>query len=165
MQIRDAHSDDADAACLVVRRSITELCQADHREDAATIALWLANKTAENMRRWICQGHVMVAIEGTAIVGVAAMTSSGEITLNYVSPDARFRGVGKALMTGLELQAAALGIDIVTLQSSVTAHRFYLSAGYTDSGPPTKGFGVTVCHPMAKHLDKRATSEDKLNAV
>jgi GNAT superfamily N-acetyltransferase len=82
-----------------------------------------------------------------------------------VSPDARFRGVSKALVAGLELRAAALGIAIVTLQSSVTAHRFYLCAGYTDSGPPAKGFGVTVGRPMAKHLDKRATSEDKLNAV
>ena len=35
------------------RRSIIELCHADHRGDGSTLSQWLANKTADNMRRWI----------------------------------------------------------------------------------------------------------------
>jgi GNAT superfamily N-acetyltransferase len=105
MQIREASIEDAEEACRVVQRSITELCHADHQGDEPTLALWLANKTAESMRRWITQHHVFVATEGGAILGVGAIRSSGEVILNYVSPDVRFRGIGKALLQRLEERA------------------------------------------------------------
>ena len=152
MQIREACMDDADEACRVVRRSITELCHADHKGDAPTLALWLANKTAESMRRWIDQNHVFVAIDGGVVVGVAAIRSSGEIMLNYVSPDFRFRGVSKALVGQLEARASDLAVDTITLLSSGTARRFYLAFGYKENGPPTKGYGKTLGHPMVKQL-------------
>jgi GNAT superfamily N-acetyltransferase len=156
MQIRATHSDNADSACAIVRRSITELCHQDHRGDPATIAAWLANKTAENMCRWIDQGHVFVATEETVILGVGAIANSGEITLNYVSPAARFQGISKAILARLEKQAAELGVKSIVLQSTATAHRFYLSAGYTDNGRPVGGFGMTTCHPMIKQLNSSA---------
>lgn len=37
MHIRDAILDDAPAACDVLRRSIAELCVADHRNDPAIL--------------------------------------------------------------------------------------------------------------------------------
>jgi len=153
MQIRRTRVEDAEEACEVVRRSITELCQADHQGDAATLALWLANKTADNMRRWIDQHRVFVAAEQGAIVGVGAIQPSGEIMLNYVSPDARGRGVSKALVARLEAEAFALGLDRVTLRSTATARLFYRSVGYEPAGPPVKGFGRTLGYPMAKRLD------------
>jgi hypothetical protein len=76
MHVRDACEEDAEAACLVVRRSITELCSLDHRGDASTLDLWLANKTAANMHCWIREHHVLVAAESEVILGVAAMSSS-----------------------------------------------------------------------------------------
>jgi GNAT superfamily N-acetyltransferase len=152
MEIREACMEEAEELCAVVRRSITELCHADHQGDAATISLWLANKTAENMRRWIAQTYVFVAAEQGRILGVGAMKQTGEITLNYVSPDARFRGVSKALLRRLELQGSELGVRTITLGSSLTALRFYDSAGYRRNGPPTKGFGITSGYPMMKNL-------------
>ena len=152
MEVRDACEQDAGEACLVVRRSISELCSLDHQGDRNTLDLWLANKTAANMRRWIREHHVLVAAEASAILGVAAMTSSGEIILNYVSPDARFRSVSKALVRGLEVRAAKLGIGLLTLKSTATAAHFYRSAGYTESGAPTQGHGITTAHPMQKRL-------------
>ncbi|MBO0754535.1 MAG: GNAT family N-acetyltransferase, partial [Bradyrhizobiaceae bacterium] len=56
-------------------------------------------------------------------------TGSGEITLNYVFPVARFRGISKALLQRLELQASHPGIQGITLQSSLTALRLYDAAG------------------------------------
>ncbi|SRR5258708_28456758 len=106
----------------------------------------------ENMRRWIAQTYVFLAVEQGQILGVGAMNESGEITLNYVSPDARFRGISKALLQRLELQASYLGIRSITLQSSLTALRLYESAGYRRNGPPTKGFGITFGHPLIKNL-------------
>jgi N-acetylglutamate synthase-like GNAT family acetyltransferase len=152
MQIRAARREDAVSACALVRCSITELCHQDHRGDSATIAAWLANKTTENMCRWIDQSHVFVATEETVILGVGAIAKSGEITLNYVSPAARFRGISKAILARLETQAAELGVKSIVLQSTATARRFYLSVGYTDNDRPVGGFGVTICHPMIKRL-------------
>jgi hypothetical protein len=56
------------------------------------------------------------------------------------------------MVARLEARAGALGVDAVTAQSSATALRLYLSAGYKPLGPPTRGCGVTFCHPMSKQL-------------
>jgi len=154
MRVRDACEQDADDCCSVVRRSICELCILDHQSDPTTLELWLANKTRANMRRWIREHHVLVALVGLAISGVAAMTSKGEITLNYVLPDARFRGVSKALLQALEGRAQQLGIPLLKLQSTATAMRFYSALGYTASGPPRKAFGLTMGQPMEKRLQQ-----------
>jgi N-acetylglutamate synthase-like GNAT family acetyltransferase len=153
MQVRRARTEDAEAACILLRRSITELCHDDHRGDGPTLALWLANKTPQNVRTWIGDPntYVLVADDG-AILGVAAMQSSGRISLNYVSPDARFRSVSKALMRGLEAKALELGLAVCTLESTGTARRFYLALGYREAEPPRAGFGVTLCYPMIKVL-------------
>jgi N-acetylglutamate synthase-like GNAT family acetyltransferase len=79
------------------------------------------------------QSHVVVAEEAGAILGVAAMNNSGKITLNYVSPDARFRGVSTAIMQRLEAQARALGLRECVLETTQTALRFYRSLGYVKS--------------------------------
>lgn len=81
---------------------------------------------------------MLVAVDGTAIAGGAAKTSLGEIILNYVSPDARLRGLSKALLRGLEARAANLGIPLLKLQSTATARRFYEAMGYTACGSPTR---------------------------
>jgi len=161
MHVRRARVEDVEEACQVLRRSITELCHADHQGDAATLALWLANKTADNMRRWIAQHHVFVATEGNTILGVGAIGSSGEIMLNYVSPDARFRGISKAILPRLERAACEFACGTTTLLSSATARRFYLAAGYAETEPPTLGFGVTVGYPMAKRLSNPGYVADR----
>jgi hypothetical protein len=47
MEIRDAAPDDAIAGCEVLKRSIAELCTADHKNDPTILARWLGNKTIE----------------------------------------------------------------------------------------------------------------------
>src|SRR6266446_2224392 len=155
MQIREASIEDAEEACRILRRSIVELCELDHKGDTDALDLWLANKTPRNVRRWITESHVFVAAEDGAILGVAAIDNSGEITLNYVSPDARFRGVSKALISRLEARALELGARRVTLESTATARGFYLSACYEELGPPTLSFlGKGLCYPMGKQLSQ-----------
>lgn len=157
MIMREAREEDAEAACHVLRRSITELCHVDYRGDGPTLAAWLANKTPENVRTWIGNpdNYMLVADSGGAILGVAAIQSSGRISLNYVSPNARFRGVSKALMRALEARASELGLVACTLESTGTARQFYLSMGYSEAGPSTPGFGVGLCYPMIKVLAAR----------
>jgi hypothetical protein len=49
MEIRAAVPEDALAACEVMRRSISELCEADHRNDPVILGRWLANKAPETV--------------------------------------------------------------------------------------------------------------------
>jgi GNAT superfamily N-acetyltransferase len=156
MKIRDAVVEDAPAACQVLRRSITELCVADHRNDPKILARWLSNKTPDIVTSWIAQpgNSLLVAVEGGVILAVGSVTDAGEITLNYVSPDARFRGVSRALLGALEARAIKRCNARCTLASSETARRFYLSAGYSEDGPPVRQFG-TLSYPMSKRLGVR----------
>ena len=154
MEIRNARDDDAAAACVAMRRSIAELCVADHQNDAAILARWLANKTPENFIAWIARpsNSMLVAVEGDVILAVGCVTDSGEITLNYVSPDARFRGISRAMLKALEERARERGNASVRLTSTGTARRFYRAAGYTDDAPAPFKFGMPD-YPMSKTLD------------
>jgi GNAT superfamily N-acetyltransferase len=154
MQIRDARPEDADAGCETMRRSIAELCTQDHGNDPDVLARWLSNKKPEIFRNWIVQpgNSLLVAVEDGAILAVGAVTDQGRITLNYVSPDARFRGVSRALLAALERRAIEHGCTTCTLESTLTARRFYLANGYIESGPAEGNFGTQSGFPMTKPL-------------
>jgi GNAT superfamily N-acetyltransferase len=158
MEIRDGQAEDAPAACLVLRRSIAELCVADHRNDPTILARWLSNKTPEIFRSWITQAanSVLVAVEDDHIVAVGSVTDEGKITLNYVSPDARFRGVSRALLGALEARAVQRGSVRCTLTSTETARRFYRANGYVEDGLPVGEFGTSSSYPMSKALPPTA---------
>lgn len=152
--IRVAHPGDAAGACETMRRSIVELCSSDHRDDRAILDRWLSNKTPDSVAAWIADkdNRLFVAVEQGRVLAVGAVRTDGEITLNYVSPDARFRGVSRAMLARLEATARDLGNDAVRLVSTETALRFYLSAGYRQIGPPQGKFGTTSSWPMRKEL-------------
>src|SRR5271163_2502897 len=154
MEIRDAVPEDAPTACEVIRRSISELCSADHLNDPVILGRWLANKTPEIVASWIRKpgNSVLVAVESGTILAVGCGTDAGDITLNYVSPDARFRGVSRALLVALETRAQERGNQRCTLLSTETARRFYRSAGYVEDGPPQGKFGTTSSYPMSREL-------------
>ncbi|HEY1942159.1 MAG TPA: GNAT family N-acetyltransferase [Roseiarcus sp.] len=154
LEVRDATPDDALAGCTVLMRSIAELCEADHGNDPAILARWLGNKTVENFVAWIEQpdNSLLVAVENGAILAVGSVTDAGTIGLNYISPDARFRGVSRALLRALEARAVERGNRRCALISTETARRFYRSNGYIESGPPSGAFGASSGYPMTKSL-------------
>jgi GNAT superfamily N-acetyltransferase len=156
MRVRPAQIADAERAVDVVRRSIQELCEFDHKRDRATLSMWLGNKTADNMRQWIAAHTVFVAVQDEQIAGVAAVRADGHVLLNYVAPEARFQGASKCLMQGIETWASSHGLKWLTLESTATALRFYLSTGWTMTGPPQPGFGVTTRNPMRKPVTEGA---------
>jgi GNAT superfamily N-acetyltransferase len=152
MKVRPAQLADADRAIGVIRRSIEELCELDHQRDPATLSMWLGNKTAGNMRQWIAAHTILVAVGGDRIAGVAAARADGEVFLNYVAPETRFQGASKYLMRSIEAWASSRGLEWLTLDSTATALRFYLSNGWTTTGPPQPGFGVTTRSPLRKRV-------------
>ena len=159
MDIRDASPNDAPAACEVLRRSISELCIADHRNDPTLLQRWLSNKTPETVASWIERpdNSLLIAIERSAVLAVGSVTDAGEITLNYVSPEARFRGISRALLGALEARAIQRGNVSCSLFSTETAHRFYQTGGYVDAGSPAGKFGMASGYPMFKNLTVSAS--------
>src|SRR4051812_29781991 len=131
MEIRDAELADAPAACMVMQRSIIELCSADHHNDPDVLSRWLWNKTPEIVSSWIANPNnsMLLAVEGNVVLAVGSVTDDGEVQLNYVSPGARFRGVSRALMRGLEDRAREKAVTTCRLTSTETAHRFYRAIG------------------------------------
>ncbi|SDN50020.1 GNAT family N-acetyltransferase [Afipia sp. GAS231] len=153
MRVRDAVPEDAFAACDVMRRSIIELCAPDHGNDPVILGRWLSNKTPEIFRSWIRPGNsVLVAVDHNRVLAVGCITDDGEITLNYVSPDARFRGVSTTLLAELEMRAIEFGNAKCRLESTETAYRFYRARGYSETGPAGHKFGTRSGYPMSKTL-------------
>jgi GNAT superfamily N-acetyltransferase len=155
--LRKATPDDADGACRVLRRSIAECCAEDHRDDGRILSAWLANKTPENLRAWFSSpGYPVVAEKSGEIVGVAMLSPTGTITLNYLIPEARFLGIGGAMLAALEQEAARRGHAGLTLHSTAAAHRFYLGKGYADTGEVSAMFGLSA-PVMTKSLSAGGT--------
>jgi GNAT superfamily N-acetyltransferase len=145
-EIRIAKPGDAASACEVLRRSISECCADDHRNDAAILSAWLGNKTPAMVESWFlsASNYSLVAVAENEVVGVAMLTRAGKIVLFYVSPEMRFSGIGKALLEGLEAQAREWGLRAIQVDSTVTAQPFYLRNEFVPGAEKTACFGIPV---------------------
>ena len=152
--VRPASEADAVAACDVLRRSIRELCVADHGHDEQVLSAWLGNKIPDNVRAWITSAasFSVVAVDGSGVRGFGLIQRGGEIQMCYLVPEVQYRGAGKLMLRALEEQAARWGLNDVFLTSSVTAKRFYERNGYVQSGEPKSVYGLRCVHPMSKSI-------------
>jgi GNAT superfamily N-acetyltransferase len=154
MSVRPAQAKDAEAAIDVVRRSIDQLCTADHRNDDNTLAIWLANKTAENFLGWLANvdNYCVVAESDSRLLGVGVVHRRGEILLFYLAPGAQRQGIGKMIHVALEEKARHWELASLHLDSTALACPFYEALGYRSIGPAISRFGVLRCFPYAKQL-------------
>jgi GNAT superfamily N-acetyltransferase len=152
--IRRAVETDAPAACDVLRRSIRELCVEDHHNDEEILRQWLANKTEENLRRWIVSdaSFTVVALRGERVCGFGMVHETGEVLLCYVEPEARFIGASTLMLEALEQQGRSWGLQKLFLTSTITARSFYERRGWIISGDPIAVFGMQRSFPMTKAL-------------
>ena len=134
--VREASSKDAAAACEVLRRSIRELCGADHRYDAKAVAQWLENKTIENVHQWLeaPSTYGVVAERDGAVCGFAMVGRNGTISLCYLVPEVQYLGVGKRMLAALEARAAQWNLKTLSVESTRTAKSFYERNGYVGTG-------------------------------
>jgi GNAT superfamily N-acetyltransferase len=143
--IRRARPEDSESACGVLRRSIAEGCAEDHKGDPKILSAWLKNKTPENVKSWFTSGgYAVVAEIAGKIVGIAMLSDKGSVVLNYLVPEVRFRGIGGAMLAALESEARRRGFAHVELNSTATAHGFYVRRGYTDTGKIESPFGLSA---------------------
>lgn len=142
--IRPASTDDAASVCHVLRRSIAESCVKDHQGQPGILDAWLGNKTADNVAGWIAtpSNHTVVAQHDGEVVGVALVNQAGKLSLCYVLPEVQKRGIGKALLEGVESQARNWGVSVLRLHGTSTAHDFFASNGYILAGKEKSCYGV-----------------------
>jgi GNAT superfamily N-acetyltransferase len=152
--VRTAEAKDAAAAVELVRRSITELCMADHHGDAETLAKWLSNKTVPNLAAWFSSNDNFCVIAESAgrVVGVGLLHRSGEINLFYLAPGVQRRGIGKAIHAALEEQARVWALRELKLDSTTLARAFYEKLGYRSTGAAEPRFGELQVYPYEKTL-------------
>jgi N-acetylglutamate synthase-like GNAT family acetyltransferase len=134
--IRKAETKDSEEFCNVILTSITELCRQDHKDDVKLLSEWLENKTVENCKKWISseRSTSLVAVRNTKVIGVAQMSHDGHLLLCYLLPEVKGQGVGHKLLVAAEESVIKKGIKSLTLESTLTARKFYECHGYKHVG-------------------------------
>ena len=152
--IRKATPKDADSACVVLVRSIKEICAPYYDNDEEILAQWLENKTPANVRRWIGsnRSYCVVAVKDKDLVVGFASISGSEIMLNYVLPEALHQGIGKGMLQALEAQAIASGVGHINVVSSIPAKAFYERNGYVSNGAPRHVGRIIGDFPLVKTM-------------
>lgn len=153
MLIRSAKLEDSMAVVSLLRRSIIELCVADHKSDPTALDAWLRNKTSDNYRAWIANEKLIkIVVEREEVIaGFGMAATDGEVLLNYVAPEFRFAGVSKLVLEEIERSLIEIGIEEARLWSTQTAHTFYRSRDWVDRGNPEEDDGM-LSYPMWKSL-------------
>ncbi len=154
IRLREAEPADAEAISTTLIASITQLCSADHGDNPEVIAAWTANKTPDQIVRWISPEDSLMLVAdhvGATIAGVGPFTLDGRILLNYVHPDYRNQGISRQILNEMEQRLVARGKKRATLTATTTALRFYQSAGWVTVGPAADDFGFPG-FPMEKNL-------------
>lgn len=151
--VRRAVLADVPAMSRVLIASITELCTDDHKGDPEAIASWTSNKTLEGVTAMLeaPDNRMFVAERDGAVAAVGCVVGDDEIGLNYVDPAHRFKGVSRALLDAMEAAIREAGAIEGRLESTSTAHQFYLDAGWNDAGPLHTGRFIDAW-PMRKAL-------------
>src|SRR3954462_6570360 len=154
ISIRPAEQRDADVAIDVVRRSISQLCVADHQNDEKTLATWLGNKTPQNFLSWRSNVDTLcvVAESTNRLLGVGVLHRRGDILLFYLAPGEQRQGIGKMIHAALEEKADQWGLTSLHLDSTALACPFYEALGYVPTGQAIVRYGRLQSFPYLKQL-------------
>ena len=98
-----------------------------------------------------------VAVVNGEIVGMAEIEADGFIDYFYVHPKHQGRGIGKALLAALEIEAAKSGVRLIFADVSVTAKSFFLARGFRITEAKSN---IILGHPAPNfRMQKRLNSE------
>lgn len=144
----------AQAVSALICRNLMEVNTRDY--DRAEMEDLAASYTPEQVIHMAGQRTMLVAKQGDVLVGTAGLEPdwSGEedtfyVLSVFVLPECHGKGVGRALMEGLEAWAREQGARRLRLSASITAVRFYERLGYVRQG----GLTEEGLYLMAKQLD------------
>ncbi len=98
------------------------------------VATWAA--TADDVDRWdtrMREGSIWVAVaphDAMRAIGVASLSPQDHVDLLYVDPAFHRRGIARALLARLEVQAHSARVSELTTDASLIAHPVFLDAGF-----------------------------------
>jgi ribosomal protein S18 acetylase RimI-like enzyme len=141
VRIRPARPDDAEGISRVVVAALRQTNAADY--PAAVIDRVAQGFSPEMVRGLLARRIVFVATEDEAIVGTAGLEDAVVRTV-FVSPGRQRRGLGRALMDAVGHAAAARGVAVLSVPSSLTAEGFYAALGFRRVGERVHGEERTV---------------------
>jgi putative acetyltransferase len=125
--VRRAVTADAATLCDLHKASVRALCAGSY--SPAQIELWLAPRAADDYRRAMTAGEVMLAATyADRVVGFAS-TKGAELLALYVDPKLG-RGAGGPLLLAAEQQVRGAGEQALHLQATPNAVAFYRKHGY-----------------------------------
>ncbi|WP_348944885.1 GNAT family N-acetyltransferase [Chitinibacter sp. FCG-7] len=130
MIIRPIQNKDLASASLAISEA-TQACTAlDQTDVAEFLASW--NETANSLLHEPEPNHAitLVAQMGDEVVAVVQLNQDGEIKLFYVTPRWQRRGIGRALLAELALNAQCMNINSLQIYSSNNARLFFLEHGF-----------------------------------
>lgn len=158
--VRIATEADVESIRTAHRRSILEIAAKDYPPEI--VAEWGSDNSPEAIlqhKEAIRSGEEVVwvaEIEGKVEGFSALIPANNEVRAVYVTKRGSKRGLGKALLAALEARAKELGLNTLTLQSSITAKGFYESNGYLNLGEGAhrmRSGREMVCFFMKKDLN------------
>ncbi len=132
MHIRKAEPGEGQAIVALHARTVREINSRDYTPEE--IDVWLARKSPKKEEARIGAGEVYVSLgDGGALLGFGSRTGD-RIAALYVAPECQGQGVGSMLLEQLERDAIAEGIEVLELNSTLTAAGFYEHHGYETLG-------------------------------
>ena len=154
VRIRPAAAADFTAVLKLFSRAVRDLSAAVPLAKSSGVRGHLGR-----IRSWIQDPETLVLVAENPhaqIVGVALLlVSARHAPLCCIVPEVLGSGIGRSLLSELELFATRKGMASVELASSITAKPFYENYGYTIAGPPEELRGI-LCFPMKKELSAEA---------
>lgn len=160
-KIRWAKEADARGIHEAHMRSIREVCSKDHSPEE--VAAWGGRAFNEERVLDAIRNHLVWVVDsGQGIAGYGHLKiydesgiKRGHVHGLYLTPEVLGQGFGGQIADQMLVQARAAGAVRVTLESTLTAHAFYLRLGLKDKGPmttvPIAGMPIR-CIPMELSL-------------
>ncbi len=132
LTIRPLGPQDAENFLRLHHAAVHDTASADYAPDV--LDAWSGPVNAERIAKFRenPEDEVRIgAFDGGTMAGLGVLApQSGELRACYVHPDYGRMGVGRRIVDGLEQVASGMGIGSLTLDSSITAEKFYASLGY-----------------------------------
>jgi putative acetyltransferase len=128
MEIRRAHEGDVGTVRRIHGDAIRDVCAKDYPADV--IAAWLAGRSDERYLKQIRQDSFWLAIEQNCVAFGSVRIERARLESLFVDPPALRRGHAATLLSHLEGVALQAGIEVLQVDSSLTARDFYARHGY-----------------------------------
>jgi putative acetyltransferase len=124
---------------------------------------WAPRK--QDMTEWadrLARKKPFVAALDGQIVGMAEIEEDGFIDYFYVHPQWQGRGIGKALLAAVELEAGRFGVSLTYADVSITAKSFFLSQGFLVTEAKRN---IILGHPAPNFRMQKTLSSEQSDAA